>query len=154
MFSILFVNFAETFEIMNNKTYFSFTFLFLFAAAIAGGQSVDIYKAHESTPTSLVKRNMSKDLRIVKDSLIIQGDVEIGKISEWQTGDPNKKQFVIYLLNGKPIGDVFVKDFSKKRALVYSHDDGIETKIEFNPSLKKNDLKIYFVQYYIKNKYL
>ena len=49
---------------------------------------------------------------------------------------------------------VFVKDATKNRAMLYSDFDGIETKVEFNPSLKNNELKIYFVQYYIKNKYL
>ncbi|MSQ78485.1 MAG: hypothetical protein EXR21_02245 [Flavobacteriaceae bacterium] len=77
---------------------------------------------------------MSKDIRIVKDSLILGDDVEIGKISEWQAGDTIQRKFVISKLNGKPIGDVFVNDLTILRSMHSSESMAKKSKCLLIPA--------------------
>jgi hypothetical protein len=130
----------------------SFTLLLLWIGiAYSQAQILPIYK--NNLPFTKENRDRKKEVRISKDSLILQNDIEIGKIRKLVSENGKETRYIIFLNNGKPLGDALIKE-SKKNILYYADEDGSELKSEYPNSLDEYGLKVFIVKYFIKNKFL
>jgi hypothetical protein len=128
--------------------------LFLALNHITNAQSVDIY--HDNLPEFLEKRNVNGLIRLVKDSIILQDDITIGKYRKVVQNKNDKEQlsYVFFQKNGKPIGDVLIKDKAKGKVVAYTNKDGVEAKFTYSTSIDEYEMIVFFLKFYIKNKYL
>ncbi|MBI3235064.1 MAG: hypothetical protein HYZ42_13695 [Bacteroidetes bacterium] len=117
-------------------------------------QNADVYK--NKLPEFLEKRNTSGLIRLVKDSIILQADVEIGKFRKIQVKKKGSLYdgYVVYQKNGKPIGDIFIKNPAKGIATVYADKDGVSIDINYKTSVDEYEMLVFMIKYYIQNKYL
>lgn len=128
--------------------------LFFAFNSIAKAQSVDIY--HDNLPEFLEKRNTNGLIRLVKDSIVLQDDITIGKYRKVIQNKKGVEQlsYVFYQKNGKPIGDVLIKDKAKGKVIAYSNKDGFEVKFTYSKAIDEYEMIVFFLKFYINNKYL